>query len=354
MIYKYLCILLSDPQYWDIRAKRCTIQHTAAENRQPVPQSKLRGRHVAHPPAVRRLLDTFNARKPMRSTSLIITLFGDTVSPHGRTIWLGSLVQALAPIGVNERLVRTSVFRLVKEGWLEADRVGRCSYYRFTAHGNAEYERAARRIYATEDTSWEGHWQILIPLAIAEHDREDFRRSLNWQGFRAIAAGTLAKPGRPGQALLETLEEFDASDKVMLFDATSSTLGSAKRLRKLVHESWQLDATAAAYRKFLENFRPLLRWAARNQQLDPEAAFIVRTLLIHDFRKVLLNDTPIPEELLPRNWQGAEALALTSSLYKALAASSADYITTRLKGKTGVLPMADTGFTARFPEQGNV
>lgn len=60
----------------------------------------------------------------MRSTSLIITLFGDTVSPHGRTIWLGSLVQALAPIGVNERLVRTSVFRLVKEGWLEADRVG--------------------------------------------------------------------------------------------------------------------------------------------------------------------------------------------------------------------------------------
>ena len=304
---------------------------------------------MAHPPAVRRLLDTFKARKPMRSTSLIITLFGDTVSQHGHTLWLGSLVQALAPLGVNERLVRTSVFRLVKEGWLEADRVGRRSYYRFTTHGTAEYERAARRIYATEDTTWEGHWQILIPLAIAESDRDDFRRSLNWQGFRAIAPGTFAKPGSPGRALRETLEEFGAADKVMLFDATSSTLGSAKRLRKLVHESWQLDATAAAYRDFLENFRPLQRWASRQRQLDPEAAFIVRTLLIHDFRRALLHDTPLPEELLPPGWPGAEALALTGSLYQALAAASAGYITDNLEGGNGPLPAAGASFSARFP-----
>ena len=233
---------------------------------------------MAHPPAVRRLLEKFRDRKPMRSTSLIITLFGDTASQHGHTLWLGSLVQALAPLGVNERLVRTSVFRLVKEGWLEADRVG--------------------------------------------------RRSLNWQGFRAIAPGTFAKPGSPGRALQETLEEFDAGDKVMLFDATSSTLGSARRLRKLVHESWQLDATAAAYRSFLDNFRPLQ---------------------IHDYRRALLHDTPLPEELLPPGWPGAEALTLTGKLYQLLAPASTEYITGRLEGGNGALPPASASFAARFP-----
>lgn len=303
---------------------------------------------MAHPPPVRRLLDDFKARKPLRSTSLIITLFGDTVSQHGHTLWLGSLVQALAPLGVNERLVRTSVFRLVKEGWLEAERIGRRSYYRFTAHGNAEYERAARRIYATEDTSWEGHWQILIPLAMPERDRDNFRRSLNWQGFRSIAPGTFAKPGSPGQALREALEEFDASDKVMLFDATSSELGSASRLREQVHECWQLEATATAYHRFLDNFRPLWRWASRQKTLDPEAAFLVRTLLIHDFRRALLHDTPLPRELLPAGWPGAEALALTGRLYQALSTASTRYIIDNLEGDDGLLPPAGAGFDSRF------
>lgn len=304
---------------------------------------------MSHPLAVRRLLAKFEARKPMRSTSLIITLFGDTVSQHGHTLWLGSLVNALAPLGVNERLVRTSVFRLVKEGWLEAERVGRRSYYRFTSHGNAEYERAARRIYATEDTSWEGHWQLLLPLAIPDQDRDDFRRSLLWQGFRAIAGGTYAKPGSAGRALRETLEEFSATDKVMLFDATSSQLASPQRLRKMVHDCWQLDETAAAYRTFLGNFRPIQKWLAQEKKLQPETAFIVRTLLIHDYRRVLLHDTPLPEELLPPAWPGAEALTLTGSVYKALAQASTQYITTTLEGGNGGLPPAGTGLGARFP-----
>ncbi|QIB66776.1 phenylacetic acid degradation operon negative regulatory protein PaaX [Kineobactrum salinum] len=309
---------------------------------------------MSKPAALRRLLTRFLARKPMRSTSLIITLFGDVVSQHGHTIWLGSLVQALAPLGVNERLVRTSVFRLVKEGWLEAERVGRRSYYRFSTHGNAEYERAARRIYATEDTSWEGHWQILVPLAIPDRDREDFRRSLGWQGFRNIANGTFAKPGAGGRALRETLEEFDASDKVMVFDATSSRLASPQLLRKMVHECWQLEQTAAAYRAFLGDFKPLYKWLQQEQTLTPETAFIIRTLLIHDYRRVLLHDTPLPEELLPPGWPGAEAQALTGAMYKTLAQPSMHHITSTLKAGNGPMPAAGKGFAARFPGFGPI
>ena len=40
---------------------------------------------------------------PPRAGSLAITLFGDTVSQQGNSVWLGSLVEALAPLGMNER-----------------------------------------------------------------------------------------------------------------------------------------------------------------------------------------------------------------------------------------------------------
>ena len=110
----------------------------------------------------------------MRATSLIITVFGDVVSEHAGTIWLGSLVRAMAPLGLNERLVRTSVFRLVKEGWLEFDRVGRRSYYRFTEYGSHEYQRAARRIYAMDDAAWNGRWQVVVPVSTAIEKIENF------------------------------------------------------------------------------------------------------------------------------------------------------------------------------------
>ena len=59
------------------------------------------------------------------ASSLIVTVYGDAIEPHGGAVWLGSLIQLLEPIGINERLIRTSIFRLTKEGWLTAEKVGR-------------------------------------------------------------------------------------------------------------------------------------------------------------------------------------------------------------------------------------
>lgn len=312
----------------------------------------LPGKSATHPKPVERVLTSFRNKRPMRVKSLIITLFGDVVSQHGHTIWLGSVVRTLAKLGINERLVRTSVFRLAQENWLQAERVGRRSYYRFTAHGSAEYQRAARRIYAIEDTLWDGHWQLLVPVDIADEDRENFRRSLAWQGFRAISTGTFARPGKPGRTLQETLEEFHASDGVLLFDATSSQLASHQSLRATVKECWQLDNTAAAYRSFLEVYQPVHQWLARQSRLAPETAFILRTLLVHDYRRVLLHDTPLPEELLPPGWPGASALAITADMYRRLAEDSIAHITTYLEGGNGPLPPANPGFYERFPPPG--
>ena len=299
-------------------------------------------------PVIKALVKDFVNRSPMRTTSLVISMFGDVVTQHGHTIWLGSLVNALALLGVNDRLVRTTVFRLVKEGWLEADRVGRRSYYRFSDYGLHEYQRAARRIYAMDDDNWRGHWQLLIPVSVPERQRDQLRRSLQWQGYRTIAPGTFAKPGDGGATLRDTLEEFGLTDKVMILDASTSPLVRPELLKQMVETSWQLEGVASDYRDFLKRYKPLLRWVRGKGNPDPQDAFAARVLLIHDYRRILLHDTPLPDGLLPARWPGAEALALASEVYRALAGPSVNYVTTQLERGDGALPAADAAFSARF------
>jgi phenylacetic acid degradation operon negative regulatory protein len=283
----------------------------------------------------------------MRATSLIVTLFGDVVSQHGGVIWLGSLVAALAPFGVNERLVRTSVFRLVKDGWLESHKVGRKSYYQFTPYGLHEYQRAAHRIYDQEEHRWGGNWQLIIPRDLPEDRREAFRKSLYWQGFRNIAVGVFARCEEDNDELLATIEEFGVSDQVILFKAKTEAISAGRVTHELVQDCWKLDDVASKYRSFIKLYKSLHKWLSKHQA-SPESAFIARTLVIHDYRRVLLQDTQLPTELLPPAWPGTEAKLLAGEMYQLLAAPSIEYITSYLDNGNGTMPAAAQGFQSRF------
>ena len=89
--------------------------------------------------AMDRFLQSRIAKGNISSTTLVFTFFCDVVTQHGGEIWLGSVIHALAPLGINERLTRTAVFRLVQDGWLESRKQGRRSYYRLTQTGQNYY-----------------------------------------------------------------------------------------------------------------------------------------------------------------------------------------------------------------------
>ena len=125
-------------------------------------------------------------------------------------MWLVITARSVEALGVNDRLVRTSVFRLAKEGWLEVEREGRKSFYGFTRSGSKEYQRAAQRIYSAGDDSWHGSWQLLLPTNLPETQRDDFRRSLHWLGFRAISNGTFARPGGDEESIRDLLDNAEA------------------------------------------------------------------------------------------------------------------------------------------------
>lgn len=257
--------------------------------------------------ATRALVDEFRSRPLPRAGSLIITLYGDAIAPRGGTAWIGSLIRVLADFGISERLVRTSVFRLSKDRWLEAEQVGRRSYYRLTEEGAERFREATHRIYGEPRQSWAGEWCLVLTAAVPSGRRDAIRKELSWLGFGPISADVMAHPA-PDLADLEALlARAGAANEVVVMHARAIHALRNGVLRKLVHTSWNLADIEARYAAFLERFRPVFRAARAARAVEPRTAFQVRTLLLLEYRKVLLRDPLLPAELLPKRWHGVPA-----------------------------------------------
>ncbi len=279
--------------------------------------------------------------------SMMVTLFGDTVSQHGGWIWMGSLVAAMELFGFNERLVRTAVYRLVQSEWLDTRKVGRLSYYCFTDMAKSHYEKAARRIYHPEHKVWDSNWTLVIPTTISEEKREPFRKSLNWQGFKLLSTGVFAHPSPDRQSLKETLTELRLVDSVIVMSASPNGVLSSNNLQSLATKLWDLPALQRAYEDFVAFYRPWKQSVAKNNLSDIDS-FTLRTLLLHDFRRIILKDPNFPGEVLPHDWVGHEAHDLLQKLYKSLTTQSVHYIQHTFENTNGLLPPARSEFYQRF------
>jgi phenylacetic acid degradation operon negative regulatory protein len=63
----------------------------------------------------------------------------------------------------------------------------------------------------------------------------------------------------------------------------------------------------------------------------------VRTLLIHEYRRILLRDPNLPDELLPPAWSGLEARQLCQALYQEVKQSSEAYLIETVQTLEGAL-----------------
>jgi phenylacetic acid degradation operon negative regulatory protein len=268
--------------------------------------------------AVSRWIRTFLHEEPPRAKSLCVTVFGDSLAPHGGTVWLSSLIELLALFDISERLVRTSMFRLTAEGWVESERSGRRSLYALTASGRRRFEQAYRRVYSSPAKEWNGTWTLVL-LPRSEKlggERSALRSELEWEGFATLAPGLFAHPAANTDSLRAILHALDLDERAVVFAAQSEGGVLARPITDLVAQSWDLEAVAAAYRQIIERFEPLPRWFRDKRPIDPEQAFAVRTLLIHAFRRAVLQDPLLPADLLPAEWPGHRAYELCRDLYR--------------------------------------
>lgn len=298
--------------------------------------------------ATRSLIDEFRSRPTLRAGSLITTVFGDAIAPRGGSVWIGSLIEAMDGFGVSERLVRTSVFRLSGDGWLEASPVGRKSYYVLTDEGERRFDQATQRIYGEPRQRWSGDWCILLLGGVSAERREPLRKELGWLGFGAIGGSVLAHPA-PNQEELRTLLEAQAvAEDVVVLTGRSAGTPQDQQLRSLAKKSWNLDDIDQRYQEFVARFRPVYRAVETATAIEPEQAFQIRTLLIQEYRKILLRDPVLPVDLLPGDWHGLGAYQLCRNLYRAVFAAADDYLTTTMQTANGPLPPPLPAFYDRF------
>jgi phenylacetic acid degradation operon negative regulatory protein len=288
--------------------------------------------------------------QPLRAKSVVVTIFGDSIAPHGGSVWLGALIVLLQPFGVSDRLVRTSVFRLAEEGWLDAQREGRRSAYTLTDRGERRFERAYQRIYAPVDSHWDGLWTLVFGLqgAVDAMERSALRKELLWEGFRMMSQGVFAHPHFRVDILNEILMRTGISEQVFACKASELPESTCRPLADLIEYGWDLTPVIDGYRQFIDQFAPLAEALERKDLITPEQAFVIRTLLIHAFRRVQLHDPQLPAELLPPDWPGVAAYELCRNLYLLTYEAAEQHLTCVLQSETGTATAAAPYFFERF------
>ncbi len=296
------------------------------------------------------LLEELRDARRLRATSLIVTVFGDAVRPHAAHVWMGTLIRLLEPLGLQERLVRTAMLRLRRERWFRFDRIGRRSRYQLTPSGEARFEEADRRIYLASHPRWNGRWLVVflgMPGSGAR-EREQARRELRWLGFGSASPQVMlhALPGTGD--LLAALRELGLTDRAAVLTARHAELPETREApsaARLVEACWDLALIAADYEDFLRKFG---RLGEERASLQPEQAFVLRTLLVHEYRRIALRDPGLPDELLPPDWAGRRARELCAQLYRRLDRLVCDYLEAVLMKEEGGFTPPSSNYLSRF------
>lgn len=289
------------------------------------------------------LVTRFRRQRPLRGGSLIITVFGDAIAPRGGAITLASLIGLMAPFGLTERLVRTSVARLAADDWLAGRRLGRLSEYRLSPSGKQRFIEATRRIYAGPASDWSGRWTLVLTPGASPARRRRVRETLLWEGFGELAAGVLAHPALTPAETLGHLDAAGHGDAPILLEARSAGAGPD---RQLVAQGWDLRELAARYARFIRNFEPVL--PAVRGPLAPADAFLVRTLLVHEYRKIHLRDPLLPPSLLPGDWPGTAAYEVCRTVYERVFLAAEQHLVAVAARLDGRLPTPEVSVFRRF------
>lgn len=277
---------------------------------------------------------------------MLVTILGDAIAPRGGTIALASLIKLAMPFGLTERLVRTSIGRLANEEWVSFERSGRASFYSLTTNGRARFAEATQRIYGAPPQDWDGLWTMAIVPATAK-TRNDLRDELLWLGFGQITPGVFAHPTYKESAINVRLDELQSAGQLIVM---KGSILSPAASANLVAMGWDLDDLARRYRRFIDMFSPVAAALddAGSTSIAGDVAFLLRTLLLHEYRKTHLRDPLLPAALLPEDWAGTDAQKLCRDLYAKVFPASEQYLSATVQTQAGALPAPAAEIFQRF------
>ena len=276
-----------------------------------------------------------------RAGPLIISMFGDTIAPRGGNIWLGSLIGLMSHFGVSERRVRTGVFRLTRDGWFETKSAGRRSFYQLTQKSCATFAQADRRIYTASLPQWDGNWTLVQALPdLPAKDRQQLRDALKWHGFGQLSPTLMISPRTSAPSPFNGADQTGA----VVFQARQEECAGTASPAEIAGAAWNIAGLSTAYDMLIQRFSPFVT----AHPVSPTECFVLRTLLIHEYRRILLKDPQLPAVLAPPDWPGDAARKLVARLYHLLTPSTDQFVAANIECWSGACPAPVPEYRQRF------
>jgi phenylacetic acid degradation operon negative regulatory protein len=242
----------------------------------------------------------------VHARSALFDLYGDHLLPRGGVAPVAALIRLLAPLGVRAPAVRTAVSRMVSQGWLEPVELDAAPGYALTERARLRLDQAGTRIYRTDSAGWDGRWHVRVLAPIAERSRrERVRSQLRFLGMAPVSDSTWISP----RASVE-VDRLLLDEGLPAVCLTTADIGPVQ----LLLDAFDVDTLARDYEAWLADASGLVRSArsaglANGAPADDVAAFVVRSELVHSWRKFLFRDPGLPSSLLPADWPGRRAAA---------------------------------------------
>lgn len=225
-----------------------------------------------------------------RVWSLLVTVFGDLAQNDGDVIEGPVLSALMLDMGIRAEATRVALHRLRNDDWIMSVKSGRNSLHSLTASGRQESAAASPQIYGQPKDS-PTRWQLVI-LDSASVQSRKYMAQLGFAPLmpRVYLGSTNAKPPEGGLVLAPAslprwlAEQFEPKDLAQDF---------AELHQALVHV--QKAVAEAAF-------------------ISPRETAVLRCLIVHNWRRLVLKHPDLPRELYSPSWLGHECRGLVSSL----------------------------------------
>jgi phenylacetic acid degradation operon negative regulatory protein len=211
--------------------------------------------------------------------------------------------------------------------------------------GRERFAEATRRIYSEPDAEWAGRWTVIVLPAMKPAARKALADELIWRGFGALSGNVFVHPELDSRDLDLHRNSPGPVSPVIVFDAV---LAGDDAPQRLVNLGWDLEELATRYRRFVRRFDAVLASLRGQRSPDPQACFTIRTLLIHEYRRLHLRDPLLPARLLRTDWPGKTAAALCRQIYASVFAASEMHLSRVAAQLDGPLPAPHSSVLQRF------
>lgn len=221
-----------------------------------------------------------------RVWSLLVTIFGDLTLDRSDGLSGTVLHQMTDVIGLKPEAVRVGLHRLRKEGWIESQRLGRKSLHCLSISGRKESEAARAVIYG--DAPRPDTCQLVL-------------------SYPDTAAPDGAAKVGPAMFLSCGPGNGDAYSLPLSYPLPGW-------MRDRVCDAAICDASAVCEAQFVALERAL----ATNPVRSPLIRMVLRVLIVHNWRRVILKVPRLPDEVFPDDWRGGSCRGHVGRLLAAL------------------------------------